>query len=712
MRRFAVSRYNMLQQHGLRSYTKQAKLADLEVKDHIRSRRLKYGAQTVTTSFRRPGGIGVPESFRRLALAGQQNLIRPFHGGRRKRRRTRAVEWDKTTGTEVGSSEGLEMRTQDNVQIAETHTGVARYDKAQIGLCYFDTDLRYVEINDWLAALNGLPPAEHVGRTIDEILPGVAASVMSQLRQVFETGEPILEGLAYAETAAHPGTKRFYGHNYYPDKSADGTVVGVKCIVQDITQQRLVDVKGIIPWEADAQTWEFSYVGPQAEEMLGYPVERWYERGFWTSCIHPDDQESAIDFCSTSSRSRQHFEFEYRMIKADGEIVWIRDIVGVECVQGEPIILRGFMFDISELKNAKEHVEEGEQALRSALEEVNKLRQRLEDENVYLRGEIRREGRGDELVGDSSRMRQVSSLVSQVAPTDATVLILGETGTGKELVARSIHALSRRRDQALIKVNCTTLPSTLIESELFGHVKGAYTGAVRQRVGRFELADGGTIFLDEIGDLPIELQPKLLRVLQDGEFERLGSTETMKVDVRVIAATNSDIESAVADGRFRKDLYYRLQVFPMYVPPLRERTSDIPLLVWYFLGRTKVSIGRPIESVPDDVMQRLVQYSWPGNVRELENVIERSVILTDGTSLYLEPSFGDVDVRHATPPDTIDVRSTRLADVERAHIVSVLEECGWRVKGKSKAAERLGIHPSTLLHRLKKLGIKRPATPD
>jgi len=604
------------------------------------------------------------------------------------------------------------MRTQDNVQIAETHTGVARYDKAQIGLCYFDTDLRYVEINDWLAALNGLPPAEHVGRTIDEILPGVAASVMSQLRQVFETGEPILEGLAYAETAAHPGTKRFYGHNYYPDKSADGTVVGVKCIVQDITQQRLVDVKGIIPWEADAQTWEFSYVGPQAEEMLGYPVERWYERGFWTSCIHPDDQESAIDFCSTSSRSRQHFEFEYRMIKADGEIVWIRDIVGVECVQGEPIILRGFMFDISELKNAKEHVEEGEQALRSALEEVNKLRQRLEDENVYLRGEIRREGRGDELVGDSSRMRQVSSLVSQVAPTDATVLILGETGTGKELVARSIHALSRRRDQALIKVNCTTLPSTLIESELFGHVKGAYTGAVRQRVGRFELADGGTIFLDEIGDLPIELQPKLLRVLQDGEFERLGSTETMKVDVRVIAATNSDIESAVADGRFRKDLYYRLQVFPMYVPPLRERTSDIPLLVWYFLGRTKVSIGRPIESVPDDVMQRLVQYSWPGNVRELENVIERSVILTDGTSLYLEPSFGDVDVRHATPPDTIDVRSTRLADVERAHIVSVLEECGWRVKGKSKAAERLGIHPSTLLHRLKKLGIKRPATPD
>jgi transcriptional regulator with GAF, ATPase, and Fis domain len=201
-------------------------------------------------------------------------------------------------------------------------------------------------------------------------------------------------------------------------------------------------------------------------------------------------------------------------------------------------------------------------------------------------------------------------------------------------------------------------------------------------------------------------------VLQEGEFERLGSAETLKVDVRVIAATNSDLESAVADGEFRKDLYYRLQVFPMYVPPLRERASDIPLLVWYFLGRTKVSIGKPIEVVPDEVMQRLVRYPWPGNVRELQNVIERAVILTEGSSLYLEPSFGGADVSHVTPPDTIHGRSTRLADVERAHIVSVLEECGWRIKGKSNAAERLGIHPSTLLHRLKKLEIKRPGTPS
>ena len=722
------------------------------------------------------------------------------------------------------------MRTQNNIQVAETNPGLLRYDKAQIGLCYFDADLRFVEINDWLAAINGLSPKEHVGRTLGEILPDVAESVMSQLRQVIETGEPILKGLAYTETAAHPGTKHLYEHNYYADKSADGTVVGVRCVVQNITQQRLVEVTGVIPWEADARTWEFSYVGSQAEEMLGYPLERWYEHGFWTSCIHPDDRESAIDFCSTSSRSRQHFEFEYRMIKADGETAWIRDVVTVEFVRGEPIILRGFMFDISDLKKAQEHVErserrlrrfletapdalilvrrdgiilfaneqvetifgyhpdelagaaletliphrlrqshgshqhgffaeptqrqmgegkslwalrkdgtefpveislssmesgeevvvsaairdissrvEREQALRTALAEVDKLRQRLEDENVYLRAEVRRAELGDELVGESSRMRQVSTLVAQVAPTDATVLILGETGTGKEVVAQSVHALSQRRDHALIKVNCATLPSTLIESELFGHVKGAYTGAVRQRVGRFELADGGTIFLDEICDLPIELQPKLLRVLQEGEFERLGSTETLKVDVRVIAATNSDLESAVADGRFRKDLYYRLQVFPVHVPPLRERTSDIPLLVWYFLGRTKVSIGKPIDSVPDDVMQQLCKYSWPGNVRELENVIERAVILTKGTALQLDAAFGEGRLGSGQP-SAVPATSTRLEDVERVHILRVLGECDWRIKGKANAAEKLGLHPSTLVNRLKKLGIERPAS--
>ena len=291
-----------------------------------------------------------------------------------------------------------------------------------------------------------------------------------------------------------------------------------------------------------------------------------------------------------------------------------------------------------------------------------------------------------------------------MAPTGAAVLILGETGTGKELVARAVHEQSRRSNQRLVRVNCATLPTSLIESELFGHVKGAFTGAVTERVGRFEMADGGTIFLDEIGDLPLELQPKLLRVLQDGRFERLGSTETIRVDVRVIAATNHDLDQAVADGRFREDLFFRLAVFPIHVPPLRERADDIRILVYHFLSRSVASVGKRIDSVPEGVMRRLSAYSWRGNVRELENTIERAVILTRGTSLQLDAGFGQKRVagRRSEP--------IRLADVDRLHIVRVLEECDWRIKGEGNAAAMLGLHPSTLTNKLKKLGIERHST--
>ncbi len=641
-----------------------------------------------------------------MPLGGQQNPSTDSPDRRKETTDAKTVQrhWHRC------SSERLVMRTQDNALLGGTTPGMLGFGQAQIGLCYLDTDLRYVEINDWLAALNGLTPAQHVGQTIGDVLPSVGESVARQLRQVIETGEPILKGLAYAETAAHPGTKRLYQHDYYPDKANDGTVVGVKCIVQSITHQKLTEVAGVIPWEADARTWEFSYVGPQAEEMLGYPTERWYDSGFWASCVHPDDREDAVGCYRTRCRTQEHFECEYRMIKADGTSVWLRDVVDVDSIGGEPIILRGFMFDISDLKEAREAAEHGEQTLRTALQEIEKLKQRLEGENLYLRQEIGQTRSGDELVGESNLMRQVTALVEQVAPTDATVLILGETGTGKELIARSIHEQSRRAAHPLIRVSCATLPSTLIESELFGHEKGAFTGAISRRIGRFELADGGTIFLDEIGDLPLELQPKLLRVLQEGEFERLGSTKTITVDVRVIAATNRDLDDAVATAEFRKDLYYRLQAFPITVPPLRERRGDIPLLVWYLLGRTNVNIGRAIDSIPDDVMQRLVRYPWPGNVRELENVIERAVILTQGQSLQLEGSFGLSDVGIGGRRGTTGTTSARLEDVERAHILRVLQECGWRIKGKSNAAERLGLHPSTLLHRLKRLGIERPLT--
>ncbi len=286
-----------------------------------------------------------------------------------------------------------------------------------------------------------------------------------------------------------------------------------------------------------------------------------------------------------------------------------------------------------------------------------------------------------------------------MARTDSTVLIQGETGTGKELLARAIHGLSSRKDRPLVTVNCASLPPTLIESELFGRERGAYTGALTKMVGRFEIADGSTLFLDEIGELPLEMQSKLLRVLEEGNFERLGSAKTLHVNVRIIAATNRDIEQEVKDGKFRKDLFYRLNVFPIAVPPLRERPEDIPLMVWSFIREFQQKMGRRIDSIPRKCMDGLQSYSWPGNVRELRNVIERAIITSTGRVLNIPiPSTSVAE----TPEDR------NLEDVERRHIVSVLERTSWRLTGKGGAAEVLGLKRTTLQSKMKKLGIKRP----
>ena len=293
--------------------------------------------------------------------------------------------------------------------------------------------------------------------------------------------------------------------------------------------------------------------------------------------------------------------------------------------------------------------------------------------------------------------------MAQVAPTSSSVLLLGETGTGKELLARAIHDRSPRRTRALVTVNCAALPPTLIESELFGHEKGAFTGATAAKLGRFELADGATLFLDEIGELPLDLQPKLLRVLQAGEFERLGGTRTLRADVRIIAATNRDLARALAEERFREDLYYRLSVFPIAVPPLRDRREDIPLLVWAIIERRQAALGRRIERVPQRIMDALVRYAWPGNVRELENVIERALILSTDSTLRLEEPFA------AGPRGVARPAGDRLEHVEREHILAVLERCDWRINGPGHAADVLGLHPNTLRSRMAKLGIRRPA---
>jgi len=336
--------------------------------------------------------------------------------------------------------------------------------------------------------------------------------------------------------------------------------------------------------------------------------------------------------------------------------------------------------------------------------EIETLKNKLEKEKLYLEEEIRSEYNFEEIVGSSSVLKRALQNVQTVATTDSTVLIYGETGTGKELIARAIHNLSERRGRTLVKVNCAAIPTGLLESELFGHEKGAFTGAIDRRIGRFELAHQGTIFLDEVEDIPLDLQSKLLRVLQEQEFERLGSSRTLRVDVRVVAATNADLAQMVEEKKFRSDLYYRLNVFPINVPPLRERPEDIPLLVHFFANKFAQQMRRPIESVPKETMAALVAYHWPGNIRELQNLIERAVILSRGSSL--EIPLGEL--KQATKPAIQTNGGSTLENVERDHILKVLGDAKWVIGGPTGAAARLGINRTTLNHRMRKLGIFRP----
>jgi len=416
-------------------------------------------------------------------------------------------------------------------------------------------------------------------------------------------------------------------------------------------------------WATDKAKELFSFL-PKDEITLDVILSR----------VHSEDRDKIQKAIEQGMQTGEEVSVEYRVQLRDGSQRWISSRGRRQSGDlGEPDRLMGVSIDITE---------------------ITQLRERLQAESDYLKSEIEVYGHFAEIVGHSKALKKAFQQIERVAPTDSTVLLTGETGTGKELAARAIHNLSSRKDRVMVKVDCSALPSTLIESELFGREKGAYTGALTSQVGRFEFASGSTLFLDEIGELPLELQAKLLRVLQDGEFERLGSPKPVKVDVRVIAATNRDLVECVNDGSFRQDLYYRLKVFPIELPSLRDRREDIPLLTWAFVRELARRMGKKIDTIPKKSMEALLAYDWPGNVRELKNVVEQALIISTGNQLEVQmPGRRDV----AMLPT--------LKGAEHRHILAVLQRTGWRIKGAGGAAELLGMKPSTLYTTMQRLGI-------
>ncbi len=442
------------------------------------------------------------------------------------------------------------------------------------------------------------------------------------------------------------------------------------------------------------QQW-LDFTGRRLEEELG---------NGWAEGVYEEEHDRCLETYLSAFDRREPFRMEYRLRRGDGTFHWIFD-TGIPRYSpgGEFLGYIGSCVDINDRKKSEEDLVSALRELVVAHDEVSRLKNQLQEENIYLKEEINLEQHFGEIVGQSDALKYVLFKVQQVAPTETTVLIMGETGTGKELVARAIHKASSRRDRPLVKVNCGALSASLIESELFGHEKGAFTGASARKIGRFELADGATIFLDEIGELPSELQVKLLRVIQEGELERLGSSSTLKVDVRIIAATNRNLDHDVKKGLFREDLWYRLNVFPITVPPLRQRCDDIPLLIEHFIRLFNKKFGKTITSISPTTLKSLRDYSWPGNVRELANVIERATINSHGSVLKIGEDLEASTEKLSSPTRTLE-------EMERDYIIRILEDRSWRIEGRKGAARLLGLNPSTLRTRMARLGIEKPKT--
>jgi len=628
----------------------------------------------------------------------------------------------------------------------------AYFTSAAVGLCILDTQFRYLAINDALARMNGMPAKDHIGKTVHEVLGNFASMMEADLQRVISTGEAVLNTEASGALRARTDVGHWVAH-LFPIKDTAGTVTRIAAVVVEITTQKnleqslqeassnlqkevgrlqmLLEVGNIL-----SSNWDVQQVFPTISARIRRVLRQEYA-GF----VLRDSTSGLL--------VRQAEDFPLRKgLASSTEVSPQNSPSGRSLEEGAPLIFSKEQLRDFDAEIARQYLAEGIQSLccvpmlrpkgplgvfvlgstrkdafqpddltllnqvavqlamaldnHRAMEELEALKRQLAEEKKYLEGEPPLSGLFPEMIGESFTLKRVLDQVLTVAPSDATVLILGETGTGKELIARAIHRLSRRHDRPFIKVNCAAIPTGLLESELFGHEKGAFTGAISQKIGRMELANGGTLFLDEVGEIPLELQPKLLRVLQDQEFERLGSTRTIKVNLRLVAATNRDLARSVGERQFRSDLFYRLNVFPIQLPPLRERREDIPMLVRHFVRKFASRMDRHIETIPNETIRALTEWSWPGNVRELENLMERSVIMSEGRALRVP--LAELSVQGG---GTAEQSDHTLNSAERAHIIRILRETKGVLSGPDGAAHRLGLKRTTLQSKMQRLKITR-----
>ena len=668
-------------------------------------------------------------------------VVSPIHGAGGVPERLLAVSRDVTH--QKKDEAALREALQVNQEIIE---GAAE------GIIRYDSELRYQLFNPFMERLTGMKSDQVLGRVATEVFPRLGPSgIEAGLKRALEGQVVHLEDVLVPRHSAD-GHDVWESCTFAPHRDAQGRIVGVIGLVHDVTERHHSEetfrtiVEGtasatganffpvLVRSLASALRAHYAYATACGDGVHAKALAFWDRDKFgshWEFDVTGTPCMKVVrgEVCHYSHGVQElfpHAEF-LKQIDAQGYLgvpmldVNRRVVGHIAVLHDQPMALSQKSIDLVKIFAARAAAElirqQAEFELHAALEQVRALQKKLEAENVYLQEEITKEHNFEEIVGNSKAIVEALDRVATVAPTDSTVLILGETGCGKELIARAIHSHGSRKHRPLVKVNCGAIPTGLVESELFGHMKGAFTGALERRIGRFELADGGTLFLDEVSELPLDTQVKLLRVLQEHEFEPLGSSRTLRVNVRIIAASNRNLEKAVREGQFRADLYYRLNVLPITAPPLRERRSDIPLLTAFFVERFARQFGKQINGVAQDTMELLSNYDWPGNIRELQNVIERAVVLLQGPVLRLGSDL--LPVRNAAPAEevlcvssahSIESAHSTLEQVEKRYILNILEQTSWVIEGDRGAAKILDLHPNTLRSRMKKLGIDRSNT--